>query len=100
MVLNEQEAHCLARLIQSAAYGKDEGIFVGCNYCKYKCWQSEKNIAPRFNEICQKLGDETGVDLTPHQHGSLISRGFPYKKFLKNANEESKAYFRNFFRDI
>lgn len=100
MVLNEQEAHCLARLIQSAAYGKDEGIFVGCNYCKYKCWQSGENIAPGFNEICQKLMIETGVDLTPSQHGGFYLQGFPYKKFLKNANEESKTYFRNFFKDV
>ncbi|MBR6013349.1 MAG: hypothetical protein IK062_06165 [Selenomonadaceae bacterium] len=35
MILSEQEAHCVARLLQGAVYGED--FLSGCSFCKFPC---------------------------------------------------------------
>ena len=101
IALTEQEAHCIARLLQGAVYG--EGLFDGCAFCKFQC-NTDRNageVLPRFDEIRMKLWEATGVDLAPCFSGEyLLHSKFKYKKFLKNSNEDIKEYFRNFFRDI
>ena len=97
MELNEQEAHCVARLLQSALYGK--GILDGCLFCKYRCDVNDGRLK-MFGAIKDRLTGETGVDLSPITGGDLLGSEFPYFKFLKNANEEVKEYFRNRFKNI
>ena len=91
MELNEQEAHCVARILQGAWYGKD--ILNGCTYCKYPCVDKQLLIG----EIKKRLTEETGVDLSPKTGGFIIDSEFPYDKFLRNANEPVKEYFRTRF---
>ena len=43
---------------------------------------------------------ETGVDLTVIIPCDVVFSEFPYKKFLKNANETIKKHFREIFADI
>ena len=93
MELNEQEAHCIARLLQSALFGKD--IFDGCDYCKVQCYKEGDHSRLMFTKIKKRLTDETGVDLSPIVGGgSLINSDFPYHKFLIKSNENAKEYFR------
>ena len=94
MELNEQEAHCVARLLQSLWYG--QGALDGCGYCKYQCGEK----LPMFHAIKKRLTDETGVDVSPIVYGELPDSKFPYLKFLKNANETALNYFRTYFTDI
>ena len=93
MTLTNEEAHCLARLLQSALYGGHaNNIFAGCSFCKNQC-----NRAERYDRLLRKLQNETGVDLSPAVYGSIQNGGFPYKKFLKNSNPKIRDYLRNFF---
>lgn len=97
MELNKREAHCIARLLQGCIF--NDNPFIGCLFCKYDCRDS--NGIPTHSEHAMKvLMDETGVDLTPGVYGSLKPMEFPYKKFLKNSNEKTKEYFRNFFKNV
>ena len=91
MELNEQEAHCIARLLQSALFGKD--IFDGCDYCKFQCYK-QGNRLKMFDELRGRLTVETGVDVSPIVDTSFVNAHFPYHKFLVNSNEEFKAGFR------
>ena len=91
MELNEQEAHCIARLLQSALFGKS--IFDGCFYCKHQCG----NKLPMFQAIRDRLTEETAVDIDPIYYGEIPNSDFPYLKFLKNSNEHATAYFRERF---
>ena len=99
MELNEREAHCVARLLQSAWFGS--GQFDGCKYCKYECASETKgNLLIGFMNIRKRLTEETGVDLTPVAGAFIFDSEFPYHKFLKNANEKAKNYFRHRFDNI
>lgn len=104
MELTKQEAHCIARLLQSAIFSPEHGLFDACSYCKYKCFQEIDNgqgvKMPQFDLLLRKLMNETGVDLIPGAYGAFYPGGFPYKKFLKNSNDEIKEFFRSFFKDI
>ena len=99
LLLTEQEAHCIARLLQSALYGGEANILAGCTFCRYPC-RTEGKRCSNFNMIRDKLTQTTGVDVTPMLYGDLPHSDFPYKKFLKNANQEAKEYFRNFFDTV
>ena len=99
MELNEREAHCVARLLQSAWFGN--GQFDGCKYCKYVCVAADNpDSLSGFNNIRKRLTEETGVDLTLTVGGFIYDSEFPYHKFLKNANEKAKNYFRHRFDNI
>ncbi|MBQ9487748.1 MAG: hypothetical protein IJU91_08140 [Selenomonadaceae bacterium] len=37
MELTEQEAHCVARLLQGAIFGNEGALFNGCAFCKFQC---------------------------------------------------------------
>lgn len=94
MELTEKEAHCVARLLQSAT--NSDNILNGCTFCKYQC-RTDKKIAPRYQEILQKFQKETGVDLSDDSFGFLPYSNFPYKKFLINANDAVIEGFKNYF---
>ena len=98
MELNEQEAHCIARLLQSALFGKS--IFDGCNYCKVQCYKEDNRRFNMFAELRVRLTEETGVNLDRMVGGDLINSDFPYFKFLKAANDEIKIYFRDRFSRV
>lgn len=95
MELDEREAHCVARLLQSAMFGKGNAM-AGCAFCKYQC--DEKNTL--YRKIQEKFETETGVDLSETSSLDVLYCDFPYKKFLKNSNETVKEHFRNIFSDI
>ena len=102
MELSEKEAHCVARLLQGAVFGKS--LFSGCDFCKFQCDKEEKKkgapyIAPQYKKIMQKFYEETEVDtrIAGIASDTLIKSDFPYKRFLRNSNEEIKAYCKNFF---
>lgn len=99
MELSKEEAHCLARVFQSLLYGGHKKFFEGCTFCKYPC-RNAVDPVNRFTVILHKLEEESGVDLKPCVYGKLQHDGFPYKKFLKNANEQAATFFRNFFKDV
>ena len=93
MELTEKEAHCVARLLQGVVFGKN--IFSGCAFCKFQC----DYIAPQYEKIMQKFYEETEVDtrLGGNANDRLIKSDFPYKRFLRNANEKITDYCKNFF---
>ena len=99
MELSEKELHCVARLLQSAIYS--DGLFRGCRFCKYRC-AKEKDLAPHFDILRQKLYEMTGVDLRIGSSTKdwLPYSQFPYKKFLRAANDDAIRYFRDAFADI
>ena len=99
MELNEREAHCIARLLQGAWYGKHS--FDACKYCKFQCYKdnAEKRLSS-FDDIRKRLTEETGVDLSPDVNSFLLDSYFPYHKFLKNSNEEIRKYFRERFSNF
>ena len=106
VLLTEKEAHCIARLLQGPMCGTEghDGILEGCGFCKFKCWtikdENHLNGFSRLDSIRQKLEEITGVDLSSKRYGTLWPNGFPYKKFLKNSNDDVKEFCRNFFADI
>ena len=89
MYLNEEEAHCVARLLQGALFGKSTDD--GCEYCKFRC----ERVVDRTRAIRKRLTEETGVDLSNGTRVLLPHSNFPYNKFLKNANETAKKVYRN-----
>ncbi len=101
----EQEAHCVARMLQGAVYGED--FLSGCSFCKFQCSLVNRNkysekiypTKPRWRQILDKLTEITGVDCGVMDEGNLYGSKFPYKRFLKNSNAEAKEYFRNYFSD-
>nr|DAZ68648.1 MAG TPA: hypothetical protein [Caudoviricetes sp.] len=107
MELTKREAHCIARLLQSAIFSPDHEIFAGCRFCKYQCvkdagkWD-DKNMVdlPVYDAVMRRLMIQTGVDVGPMVYGYLEPGGMPYKKFLKNSNEGIKEFFRNQFKNI
>ena len=104
MELSEKEAHCVARMLQGMVFGKD--IFSGCAFCKFQCDKEEMKkgapyIAPQYKKIMQKFYEATEVDtrIVGNPYDKLIKSDFPYKRFLRNSNEEIKAYCENFFTE-
>ena len=93
MNLSEKEAHCVARLLQGAMFG--ESVLNGCRFCKFRCEGQED-----FDAIRKRLYEETGVDLRLGAENNLLYSNFPYKRFLREANEETVIYFRNFFANL
>ncbi len=94
----EKELHCIARLLQSACFGGNGNVFDGCDFCKYQC-HNEQQLVPQYNVIMKKLEQITGVDLSPMSN-KMVRSNFPYKKFLHNANEKIKNYFRDYFKNV
>ena len=96
MELSEQEAHCIARLLQGGWFAKHP--IDACAFCKYQC---RKDDAPHdmSSAMRKRLTEETGVDLGFVSH-EFYGSDFDYKRFLKNANEEAKNYFREYFTHI
>lgn len=95
LVLNEQEAHCIARHLQALLYGR--GLSDACNFCKTQCYQGDR--APSFDEIKEHLTEETGVDLG-YTKSEFYGSNFDYRRFLKNTNEETRDYFKKYFAEI
>lgn len=105
MELTEQEAHCIARALQGAWFSTDSETGMGnsldaCQYCKYQCYKDETRPRMAFGHIRKLLTEKTGVDLGVAAGAFLIGSEFPYRKFLKNANEEIKEYFRTRFEHV
>lgn len=96
MELNEREAHCIARLLQGALFGKD--LTDGCSFCKYFCLDKEKVLA---GDIREHLTEATGVDLgfTASRVAGKLSpmSTFPFERFLKNSSENTKKICREYF---
>lgn len=97
MELNEQEAHCIARLLQGGFFAKHP--LDACQFCKYQCYKNEKE-RQMFYTIRERLTKETDVDLGYYGFGSLYGSTFEYHRFLKNTNEETREYFKNYFMNI
>ena len=103
MELTEQEAHCVARLLQGAIYG--DTPWRGCEYCKYQCRRFVKNKEKpnvktlerqTYEPLLAKLTEETGVDLGNIVDIEYVKHGFlPISKFLISSNNEIKEYMRN-----
>lgn len=89
MELNEQEAHCIARLLQGIFLG--DNTLDGCDFCKNRCYENRWDM---FYAIRKRLSEETGVELLGMQYGTLPHSDFPYGMFLKNASEKTKAFYR------
>ena len=90
--LSDKEAHCVARLLQGAMFGK-HNTMAGCAFCKYQC---DKNSV--YRQIQKKFEEETGVDLQDDLPTDVIYSDFPYKKFLKNSNVKLKSISEKYFR--
>ena len=89
MELNEHEAHCVARLIQGAMFGRD--VADGCQFCKFNC--GAHCGSQRAADLRKRLTEVTGVDLADR----LSESAFPHDRFIKAANEEIKNYYRKEF---
>ena len=98
MELSHNELHCIARLLQGAAFGGNGNVFDGCAFCKYNC-KNDVDPNPQYEKILKKLNIITGVNLSPTKRTIMHSK-FPYKNFLENSNEEIKNYFREQFKNI
>lgn len=92
--LTEKDLHCIARLLQSALFSN--GVYHACMFCKY---EETCNKAEHSDVIRIKLMDTTGVDLG-FEEIPLHSGAFPYRRFLKNAGEKTKAYFNKYFEGL
>ena len=102
MELTEQEAHCVARLLQGAIYG--DKYSRGCEFCKHQCRiisESKKYTDmrcaeyPMFDKLMAKFTKETGVDMTPASTVERFELGFfPLGQFLKNSNDKIKEYIK------
>ena len=91
MELSEKEAHCVARLLQGAIYGN--GIWAGCGYCKFQCRNGKWRL-PGFDDITERLTQETGVDLIRGCNMYNFENAHPHLRFLKNSNAETKRWVR------
>ena len=64
MELSEQEAHCVARLLQASLYGGDDKNFGcpldGCQYCKVQCYKQGEH-SPIFSHLRKRFTEETGA---------------------------------------
>ena len=99
MELNEQEAHCIARLLQGAFFG--DSPFDGCSFCKFQCYkEGNNNLVTKAGAIRCKLTEETGVDLGFYEEPRLFKSNFPYSRFMHGANIEAKLYFQEQFDKI
>ena len=94
MELNEREAHCVARLLQGALFGN--GVDDGCDYCKFRC----ERVVDRTREIRERLTEETGIDLGLMINGRLPRSDFQHGRFLKNANEVVKKFYRDSIKHL
>lgn len=94
MNLTEKEAHCVARLLQGAMFG-NHNTMAGCAFCKFQCGADDM-----YRQIQKKFETETGVDLDDNMPLDIFYSNFPYKKFLKNSNENVKEHFRKIFADV
>ena len=92
MKLNEREAHCVARLLQGALFGKSTDD--GCEYCKFRC----ERVENRTRAIRSRLSEETGVDLDLVDAGGVPMSDFPHGRFLKNANKDMKKRYQASFK--
>lgn len=64
--MNDKDLICLSRIIQSALFENDIGIFYGCQFCVYSSECSSTFIQKRkihFDTLREKLQDITEVDL-------------------------------------
>ena len=95
MELSEQEAHCIARLLQGTLFGKSPED--GCQYCKFRCFENRWDT---YYAIRKRLTEATGVDLGFMRYGQLPHSEFPYGLFLKNSSEQIKAYYRDKFNRL
>ena len=96
MELTEKEAHCIARLLQGAMFGKS--IFDGCAFCKFKC-KVKNDPAPHLDKIRMLLTEATGVDLGWNGNTAFRPDDFQYHRFLKNSNDEMKQKIANYFKN-
>lgn len=78
MELTEQEAHCLARLLQGALF--NENILTGCDYCKNRCYENRWDI---FFLVRKRLSEATDVDLKPEQYAGITALGFSLRYIFK-----------------
>ena len=106
MELTKQEAHCIARLLQSAIFSPDHEIFAGCRFCKYPCmkeaekWDDMSLVnLPRYDEVMSKITNGTGVDVRPAVYGCIEPGGMPYKKFLTMESKNSLGICLRIFKD-
>ena len=91
----EKESHCVARLLQGAIFG--ESLLTGRAFCKFRC-STREDPAPCLDSLREKLWTATGVDLRlASGKDTLPYSNFPYKRFLRAANNEVISYFRSFF---
>lgn len=95
MKLTEKDLHCIARLLQGSIYGERGNAFDGCAFCKYRC-KTEKDPAPYFDEVMNKLDKKTGVAMLSSYGQRQDFPCFPYKRFLINANDEIKSVVNNY----
>ena len=74
MELSEQEAHCVARLLQASLYGGDDKNFGcpldGCQYCKVQCYKQGENSSI-FSHLRKRFTEETGVDISTEIYGTF-----------------------------
>lgn len=63
--LSQMETYCIAKILQSAIFSPDNGLFYGCQFCKYQteCMPNGPHPEMVFDRIRQKLQDITSVDL-------------------------------------
>lgn len=67
VIFEDKDYHCMARIIQSAAYSPNESIFYRCSFCKYKdgCMPNRKPILQDYDVILEKLQCRTSVNMEP-----------------------------------
>ena len=107
MELNEQEAHCLARILQGILFADNQWL-EGCQFCPYRFDDSQVCVKPlrEFPKIAEalpdmeenagfmtmpinlrrRLSDETGVDIDFLSGGGLPGCKFEPDRFLREAN--------------
>lgn len=85
VVLTEKEAHCIARLLQGAVFGKNGSVFDGCAFCKFQCnMDGEKgDIAPHYDEIIRKLWKAIRLKDTEKGNAKLREQGFTDEQIAK-----------------
>lgn len=82
IVLNDVDLHCISRIIQSALFARERGIFYGCKFCKYSwnCGEMSSHLGnTHFNIIRKKLQDATDVELLGYcnlDHPEVKFRGY------------------------
>lgn len=80
--VNDVDLHCISRIIQSALFAGERGIFYGCRFCKYSlnCGKMSSHLGnTHFNMIRRKLQDATDVELSGYynpDHPEVKFRGY------------------------